>query len=223
MIPNQISKNYADSVYNLIVSDILNRVLNEGDKLNEKELISKLGFSRTPIREALIMLERDGFVKTVGREGTYVRKLTQNDIRDIYIVREALEGMAARLGAKTISDDNILILASIVEQMEIILQTENFEGDEFIKLDMEFHKTIVDSCHIKLLSSICYNLGLLSASIRIKGAKYTEHINQYQKQHQEIFKAFEQRNEVLAESLLCEHIRKGKIDVILAYNIYNNS
>ena len=125
MLSEQINGNYTNVVYNMIVSDILNSVLSEGDKLNEQELISKFGFSRTPIREALIMLERDGFVKTIGREGTYVRKLTQKDIREIYVVREALESMAARLGANTISTDDLSILANIVSKMNAVLENDN--------------------------------------------------------------------------------------------------
>jgi len=213
MLSEQINGNYTNVAYNMIVNDILNSVLNEGDKLNEQELISKFGFSRTPIREALIMLERDGFVKTVGREGTYVRKLTPKDIREIYIVREALESMAARLGANTISVDDLSILANIVSKMDAVLENDNY--DDFVLLDMEFHRMIVDSCHIGLLSNICYNLGILSVSIKSKGSNYKSNIKEYQRQHREILKAFEQRDVVSAESLLSAHIQKGKLDLLL--------
>ena len=212
---------YTSTVYDTIIDDILSGALKEGDKLNEKELISKLGVSRTPIREAMIMLERDGFVKTIGREGTYVRRLTQDDVREIYVVREALECMAAKIGVKAISDENLLVLANIVNRMESTLEQKDY--DNFVRLDLAFHKAIVDSCHIKLLSNLCYNLGLLGSSIKLRGSKYQEKIMEYQKEHQEIYKAFEQCDEVLVESLIRGHIQKGKMDLLLGNNNFLNT
>jgi len=209
-------ENYAETVYNAIVNDIINNNLSEGEKLNVKELAQRFGFSRTPIREALIMLERDGFVRTVGREGTYVRKMTQTNIRDIYIVREALETIAARLSAKGISSDNLMMLEGVLLQMERIAQEGGTEGvNEFVWLDLEFHQLIVRNSGIKLLSDVCHNLGLLSASIHCRGTGYKEELSTYVKQHRAIYEALNNHNEPDAETLLREHIQYGKMRLLL--------
>jgi len=208
--------NYAENVYNAIVNDIVNSSLSEGEKLSDKELAQRFGYSRTPIREALIMLERDGFVKTVGREGTYVRRLTQSNIRDIYVVREALETMAARLGAVGVSDDNLLMMDSVLLRMEeIIRRGEDSGANDFVWLDLEFHQLIVRSSGVKLLGEICHNLGLLSASIHCRGTQYAQQLTTYAEQHRAIYQAFANHNAVDAESLLREHIQYGKMMLLL--------
>lgn len=209
-------ENFADIVYNAIIDEILNNNLKAGDKINDMEMAAKLGYSRTPVREALIMLEQDGFVKTIGRDGTYVRDFTKEDIREIYIVREALEVMAARLGAKAISDDNLSLLADIVNQMERLVKEENFV--DYSRLDIEFHKLVVLSGNVKMLSNIYNNLGLLSASIKVRGRYYIENIRRYNEEHRLIYEAFLGHDGDLAETLLRSHIQNGKMDLLLNRN-----
>lgn len=209
-------ENFADIVYNAIIDEILYNNLKAGDKINDMEMAAKLGYSRTPVREALIMLEQDGFVKTIGRDGTYVRDFTKEDIREIYIVREALEVMAARLGAKAISDDNLSLLADIVNQMERLVKEENFV--DYSRLDIEFHKLVVLSGNVKMLSNIYNNLGLLSASIKVRGRYYIENIRRYNEEHRLIYEAFLGHDGDLAETLLRSHIQNGKMDLLLNRN-----
>jgi len=206
-------KNYADIVYNAIVSDIVDQKLKAGDKLNDKELAAKLGISRTPVREALIMLEQDGFVVTIARDGTYVREFTRDDIREIYIVREALEVMAARLGAKIINDDDLALLGNLVIQMDEAAKSKN--TNDFIRLDYEFHNLIVSSANVQLLYRTCNNLGLLRASILAKGEHYIENLVMYNSQHKKIYEAFTQHDGELAEKLISEHIQYGKMVLLL--------
>lgn len=86
--------------YEIIKGWIVNQDLGPGMKLQEDALAERLGVSRTPIREALSRLAHEGLVTMVPRRGTFVVDLTQEDIVDLYEVREAIEGMAARLAAR---------------------------------------------------------------------------------------------------------------------------
>ena len=220
MLTTVSGDNYAENVYNAIVNDIVNSSLGEGEKLNDKELARRFGYSRTPIREAIIMLERDGFVKTVGREGTYVRRLTQSNIRDIYVVREALETSAARLGAAGISDDNLMMMDSVLTRMEEIIRHGEDSGvNGFVWLDLEFHQLIMRSSGVKLLGEICHNLGLLSASIHCRGTQYAQQLTTYAQQHRAIYRAFANHNAQDAENLLREHIQYGKRMLLLGGTI----
>ncbi len=204
---------FAQIIYNKILDDIINNRLKEGDRINDKELAIAYKYSRTPVREALIMLERDGFVKNYGKDGMYVRKFTVEDIRDIYVVREALETMAVRLGAGIINDDELALLEHTLVQMEKLVEEGRF-GDVAL-LDIEFHRLIVKSCNVKLMSDICDNLGLLRAGIKVRGNAYTENVIKYNKQHRGIFEALRSHDAVKAEDLIREHIQFGKREILL--------
>src|SRR5665647_1408181 len=91
------SDNYTTIIYNTILEKIIDGILKPGDKLSDMELSNQFGFSRTPAREALILLERDGFVRTISRRGTFVSEFVRDEVREIYIVREALEAAAVHL------------------------------------------------------------------------------------------------------------------------------
>jgi DNA-binding GntR family transcriptional regulator len=88
--------------------------LPEGTPLVQRELAERLGISQTPIRLALIELERTGLVEVGGTGRALVRRLTREDLEELYAVRYGVEGLAARLGAEAVSDDD-------VERMEDVL------------------------------------------------------------------------------------------------------
>ncbi len=204
---------FAQIIYNKILDDIINNRLKQGDRINDKELAVTYQFSRTPVREALIMLERDGFVKNYGKDGMYVRKFTVEDIRDIYVVREALETMAVRLGAGIINDDELTLLEHTLVQMEKLVEQGRL--GEMALLDIDFHSLIVKSCKVQLMSDICDNLGLLRAGIKVRGDAYTENVGKYNEQHRAIFEALRGHDPVRAEGLVREHIQFGKRNILL--------
>jgi DNA-binding GntR family transcriptional regulator len=89
----------ADTVYDALRRDILEREFDPGEPLTEKDLSQRYGVSRTPVREALAKLERDRLVRVVPKKGAFVHTASHDDIRELYQIREALEGLAVRLAA----------------------------------------------------------------------------------------------------------------------------
>ena len=94
-----------DVVFNTLREAILKGELKPGERLMELQLASKLGVSRTPIREAIRMLEQEGLAVTMPRKGAEVAKMTLKDMEDVLEVREALDELAAKIACKKISDD----------------------------------------------------------------------------------------------------------------------
>ena len=86
-----------DLVFDRIQLAILEKQLKQGDHIHEQELTQRLNVSRTPVREALVLLERDGLVTSLPNRGTFVRKYDEQDIQEIFTLRTALENLAAAL------------------------------------------------------------------------------------------------------------------------------
>ena len=105
-------------------------------RLDERQLSQKLGVSRTPIREALTLLEQEGFVRAVPRRGIYVMRKSKKEICEMIVVWAALEGMAARLAAKNATDQQIDELAGL---------SEKFQGELLGDRGMKFRKRISPS------------------------------------------------------------------------------
>src|SRR5205085_10602047 len=110
-------------------------------RLDERRLAQDFGISRTPVREALAQLEREGFVRTVPRRGIYVVRKTRREVIEMITAWAALESMAARLITETARDEDIAPLRRMFA---------TFEGgrlaaklDEYSEVNIEFHQTII--------------------------------------------------------------------------------
>ncbi len=101
-------------IYTRIKQMIIDWELKPNEQLVEQVLAKRFSASRTPIREALQRLAQDGFVKILPRRGARVSQLSINDIQDIFQIREALEGMAARIAASNLSDTDLKNMMSYV-------------------------------------------------------------------------------------------------------------
>lgn len=204
--------NYASIVYNTILDNIIKGVFAPGDRLNDVEISQKFGFSRTPAREALLLLEHDGFVKSVGKKGIFVSVLNRDEVREIYIVREALEAAAIRLGASFMSEEDLFLLQDVLKKMAIAIQEENFA--DYSRLDIEFHSLLTSTSKVKLLSEQSVLLNILSSSILSKIELTPARVSAYHRDHQEIFQALEGHDADLAEELIRRHIQHGKLEMM---------
>lgn len=138
-------KNFNEQVYNIIKNEIIEDKLKPGEKLSVEKISKQLGVSRTPVSNALQALERDGYVEIVSQSGTYVRKLSLEDIKSIYELREEIEGLVVRTVTHKVGKD----------ELELFLRRFNqfleSHGDgqlplEYFQLDLEFHEYLVSFC-----------------------------------------------------------------------------
>ena len=107
-----------DVVFNTLREAILKGDLKPGERLMELQLASKLGVSRTPIREAIRMLEQEGLAVTTPRKGAEVAKMTLKDMEDVLEIRDALDELAVRIACQKISDEQLKQLEDMKELFE---------------------------------------------------------------------------------------------------------
>jgi len=172
-------------------------------RLDERRLSDGLGVSRTPIREAMTLLEQEGFVRTRPRRGIYVVKKTKREIVEIITVMAALESMAARLAAECASDAEIAELRRLMDDFRSGNDGERL--DEYSDANIAFHQAIIKMSGCALLADMTENLFIHMRAIR----KITIHQENRAARsiidHMRIIEALERREPELAERLAREH------------------
>lgn len=153
MIPVQDvvpAKSLVEQTYREIRSRILENIWTPGYQVLEQEIAKMLGVSRTPVREALIRLEKESFVKVIPRHGMRVLPVSPEDMRDIYEVLTSLECLAAeRLAKRRPSRDELQLLVDATTRMAEALERDDL--DAWAKADETFHWALVSLAGNKLL------------------------------------------------------------------------
>ena len=127
-------------VFNTLEDAILNGSYKEGDSLNELRLSKSLGVSRTPVREALMQLELEGLVKNIPNKGAVVVGISEQDVEDIYEIRIRTEGLAARLCAEKITDEELEELEQCMALQEYYLKKTDSAKEMLQTLSIEYNR-----------------------------------------------------------------------------------
>jgi DNA-binding GntR family transcriptional regulator len=172
--------------------------------LDERELSEKLGVSRTPIREAVAMLQQEGFVQTMPRRGILVLRKTKREIVEMIQAWAALESMAARQITTSSSDAEIATLRVLFQAFgEGHVSLEHL--DEYSSANIAFHQALIRLSGSKLLAAMTDNLFLHVKSIRHRTMFESDRAQRSIKDHMEIIEALETRDTDRAERLVREH------------------
>ena len=145
----QNHKPLREMVYEELKAQILTGKIIPGTRLMEIELADNMGVSRTPIREAIRKLEKEGLVVIEPRKGAYASQISNEDMIAILEVRQNMEGLAAYFAASRINDDEVEILKESFENYNKAVEEGNTV--DMIKYDTRFHRIIVDASHNKIL------------------------------------------------------------------------
>jgi DNA-binding GntR family transcriptional regulator len=145
-----------DDAYRAIRKRILDNVYPPGYQALEQSLATELGISRTPVREALIRLQKEGLVDVVPRHGMRVLPVSPTDMKEIYEILSALESMAAELLAKRRpSDEELAPLERASRDMARALRADDLEG--WAEADERFHRQLIDLAGNRLLAQAVLN------------------------------------------------------------------
>ena len=136
----------------LIREAILDGRLQPGQRLKEEDLARQLGISRTPVREALLMLQVEGLVVAAPNRGAAVRSHTPDDLEDLYVLRALLEGHAARRAGVRITEEQVDQLRESCERFDALAPEEELR--ELVRENMFFHSTILDIAGSARLASM---------------------------------------------------------------------
>lgn len=186
---------------------ILSGDLLPGQALTEMQIASQLGVSRAPVREAIRILSKDGLVESVPYRGTTVRKLTRQNIEEVYSLRLVLETFALRRIVEGALMDDVEPLKAICRSMEAHARARDLKG---LNLDDEaFHETIIQSANHELLASTWASLGLrVRQAMALRNQEFPDPA-EVASNHRPIVAALEAKDLELAVRLLEDHIRSG--------------
>ena len=204
MIISNISNSLEERVYLTLEEEILSGKLKRGEQLREIALAERLGASRTPIRGALHRLAEEGLVELCANKGATVIGITEEDIEDIYAVRKRLEGLAARLAAERMSDEEKERLKETVELSEFYM-TRNSEKQHG-ELDSEFHNIIFKASGSRHLCKILGDLHKNIKAYRRLSLSKSDRAEKSISEHRDILKAILSGDGDEAERLTSVHI-----------------
>lgn len=193
-----------DVVYNTLREAILKGELKPGERLMELQLASKLGVSRTPIREAIRMLELEGLAVTIPRKGAEVAKMTVKDMEDVLEVREALDELAAKIACNKITEEQLQTLSKVKDAFEESTKTTDIK--QIAMYDEKFHDVIYESTGNVRLVNLLNNLREQIYRYRVEYLKNVEVYPRLIKEHETILKALQDRNQELVVEAMRDHV-----------------
>ena len=201
------STTLASRTFDSIKTDIIEGELAQGTKIVESDLALKYGISRGPLREAIHRLEQIKLIVRVPHAGSRVITLDSKMMEDIYIARESLEGMAARLAARLMPEGEISALSALLDQHEAAIGKT--EGKAYFQRegDIDFHYRIAAASQNQwILENLNGELYQLIRMCRRQSGQIPSRAQIALGQHRQIAAAIAQRDEELAEILMRRHI-----------------
>lgn len=188
--------------------------LRPGQHLAEVDLVEAHDVSRSTVREALRLLVADGLVVTEQHRGASVRRMTHEDVVELYQVRSAIEGLAARLAAINVANGaDLAELTSIHEEMETALTHRPFPG--CIDQNTRFHHAVVDLARNRVLTSVLSSLKLQAFRIQSQVLMDRRYARTSHAGHRKIFSAIADGNPDRAERAMRKHLEQA-LEIALA-------
>jgi DNA-binding GntR family transcriptional regulator len=172
-------------------------------RLDEKDLTEALGVSRTPIREAMTLLEQEGFLRTVPRRGIYIVRKTKREIVEMINMWAALESMAARLATERATDEEIASLRHLFDHFQNATPAEHIE--EYSDANIAFHQAIVQLGKSPIIFDTIKNIFVHVRAIRKMTISQSDRAARSIADHMHIIEALERRDTELVERLVRQH------------------
>jgi len=198
-------KNKAYAALKAVITDMDVYGSREEIRLDERSLAEEFGISRTPVREAMAQLEREGFVRSVPRRGVYVVRKTKREVIELITAWAALESMAARLITENAGDEEIASLRRVFAAFDNGELRAHL--DEYSEANIEFHQTLVRLSRNGVLINLAENLFTHMRMIRRKTIGEKDRVDRSIRDHMHIIEALEARDTMRAEKLVRDHAR----------------
>ncbi|RXZ70342.1 GntR family transcriptional regulator [Fusobacterium necrophorum] len=185
-------KSIREQVYENLKEEIVNGKIQSGEKIIELEYAEKFGVSRTPLREALRMLELEGLVTNAEKGGVTVNYISKEDIEEIYKIRVALESIVLKEIIK--KDESCLeALHSILEETRIALD-ENMESEALIEIFQRFNHELYEAANLKQVSKLIKHLNEYTKRFRVLCLKNEIRLKEAFLEHWNLVEALEKKD-----------------------------
>jgi DNA-binding GntR family transcriptional regulator len=205
-IPSNAPPTTAEYVLDSIRDGILNGQYVLGSRFDQKAIARDLGVSLVPVREALRILEGEGFVNITPRRGAFVTDISATELEELYLIRAELEEMATQRAVPKLGQEELAHLAVIISQMEEATRSKDFA--RLMVLNKEFHFTIYEAAELSLLSELMNGLWNRSSLYRRVFTYLPERAVQALEEHKDIYLACESGDCELAGRAIRHNIRQ---------------
>ena len=200
-----------DVVFSTLREAILKGELKPGERLMELQLAEKMGVSRTPIREAIRMLQQEGLAVTIPRRGAEVAAMTEKDMEDVLQVREALEILAVQLASEKITKEQIAELEERLKAFEQAVETA--EVKQIAQSDIDFHDLIYTAAENPRLVVLLNNLREQIYRYRVEYLKDEKNYPRLIEEHRQIMQGLKERNEQYVVEMTKKHMDNQAVAV----------
>lgn len=210
------SRPIREIAYEVLKHAIVTGEIPAGERIVETDYADRLHISRTPLREALRKLERDGLVEYVMRRGVVVRAFTIADVDEIYTIRNALEMLTLPAIVKNVTDGDIRSLRETLSQMDAALRENNIE--KLSPLSRAFHSQVMRiSGQPRILRVIESQDEYITRFSAMSIAQESRRLEAHQ-EHHEIVDCLEKRDLPRLQTLMQKHIERSKENCLAALN-----
>jgi DNA-binding GntR family transcriptional regulator len=190
---------------------ILDGVLPAGSRIDQNQLANDLNVSLVPVREALKMLEGEGFVQIIPRRGAFVTEASIPDMEDLYFTRQLLEGQAAYHGAEKLTDAHLKRLEELYQAMDRALSQHDYPG--FMVYNRAFHFVIYDAPGSRYLSNLISGLWDLSERYRYRYMYLKDQGTEVQREHRAILEACRRRDARELRNAIIQHMQHTLVSI----------
>jgi DNA-binding GntR family transcriptional regulator len=201
--PNVLARTVTEALVAQLREGICNGSLAPGTRLRQNEVAERYGVSMTPVREAFIMLEREGLLNRLDRRGVVVFRPTVEDLREIYWIRMPLEALATEKAVPNLTEADWVTMQVILDEIEDIHR----EGRSAAELNDTFHETIYSAAKLPRLSSHISRLRT-AASVYVRLVHAFDQTSNRHNEHQAILDACKARSPKRAANAMSEHLER---------------
>ena len=195
-----------DMVYRQIKDSIVNGELLPGDRLMELKLADQMGVSRTPVRDAIKRLEKEGMVETEKDRGAKVAPINYKDVSDATEMRVAIGTMCARMAASNIKSEDIKRMNDANERFHIASQNGDIRGLSLA--DNAFHRCISDAADSKILDDLIDVLEQKILRYKFEYLRQADDYDEIYNEHRLIAETLAEGNSEKAQELIASHVRR---------------
>ena len=197
----------ADAVAQSIREAIVMGKVRPGQKIVEYEVAKKMMISRSPVREALRMLEKDGLVTINPRRGTEVKDISIDDVKEIYAIRANLESLATKLAIPNLNDDDLKNMRNLIAEMAAKAKVNDVLST--FELNEKFHDIIIKASNNRRLCELIRSLRTQIRRFRMASLSRERDLSVAYKKHLRILDACMKKDPHLAEGLTQNQITEA--------------
>jgi DNA-binding GntR family transcriptional regulator len=211
-------KSISDQIYDLLKKKILDSEILPGERLMQEEVAKAFNASRTPIRQAFHLLEKDGLVERLPQNGFRITRLELETIRDLFAIRGVLETYGVELACERIEPKTIETLRSIRDQAAQMLESSSIPRETKLRRIFDFnslfHETIYRSTNSRYLMDLISNLRNTVLRLRALGVRKKGSWKQALNEHSRLIDCLEKRDKKAAGKLMRRHIANAMSHVL---------